>query len=155
VKLAQTPFLLAAFAVTGCEIRLPIEEAQAGSVEFDQVKMDAAAGTRLQPGNWNQLVLRISKATLRKIALWEVYSTVHVIDCKTGVLRDITWTKVNGIEATHFVELRQLVRQTPSQQHYWLVGYVSHLPPRSCAKLDGGSYLLRKISSDSVPIKSE
>jgi hypothetical protein len=154
VRLAHTAPLLAVITLAGCHVRLPIEEARAESVELAQVQNDAAAGTPVDAkGPWTELMLSVSKATLSKIAFWQLYSTVHVVDCRTGTLRDVAWSKVSGSEATNFAELRRLIHQTPGQKHYWLVGYVLHLPPGSCAKLDGGSYLLQKISSDSVPIK--
>jgi hypothetical protein len=156
VRLARTAPLLAAFALAGCQVRLPIEDARAESVELAQVQNDAPAGTPMgAKGPWTEVNLSVSRASLTKIALWQLYSTVRVLDCRSGKLSDIARTKVNGVRTTDFRQLRQVLRQTPGLQHYWLVGYVLHAPPGSCAKLDGGSRLGQTISSDGVPIKFE
>ena len=156
VRPLQALPLVALFALAGCNVRLPIEEARAEGVELAQVQGDAASGTPVEAkGPWTELNVSISRATLSKIALWQLYSSVHVTDCKTGALRDIAWMKVYGIDARQFSRLSRLIRLTPHQQHYWLVGYILHAQPGSCAKLEGGSYLGQKISSENVPIKLE
>lgn len=156
VRRLQAFPLLALFALAGCDVRLPIEEARAESVELAQVQADAAAGTPVEAkGPWTEINLSISRAALNKIAWLQLYSSVQVTDCKTGGLRDIAWTKVSGIDARNFFQLSRLLRLTPRQQHYWLVGYILHAQPGSCAKLEGGSYLGQKISSENVPIKFE
>jgi hypothetical protein len=156
VRLARTSPLLAVVALAACHVQLPIEDARAESVELAQVQNDTPAGTPLgTKGPWTEVSISVFRATLTKIAFWQLYSAARVIDCKSGKLRDIAWTKVNGVTATDFRQLRRVLRQTPRQQHYWLVGYVLHAPPGSCVKLEGGNYLGQKISSDSVPIKFE
>ena len=90
---------------------------------------------------------------MEKIARWQLSSTVPLIDCKTGKLNDIAWTTVDGLPSNHFDQLHQLLRSRPNDGQFLLIGYVSHLPPNSCAKFDGGSYLLQKISSASVPVQ--
>jgi hypothetical protein len=156
MKLIRNPLLIAFLALGACQVRLPIEEARAGGVELEQVRADAPAGTPVQArGPWTELNLKISRATMSKIALWQIYFTVHVIDCRTGALRDVARTKVNGIDPTNFKELRRVMRLSQGQQDYWLVAYILHSPPGSCAKLEGGSYALQKVSSDSAPIKIE
>lgn len=156
MRLVRALPLIAFLALAACEVRLPIEEARAGGVELEQVRADAPAGTPVNArGPWTELNVKVSRATMRKIALWKIYFTVHVIDCRTGAPRDVAQTKVNGIEATDFHELRRVMRMSPSQQHYWLVAYILHSPPGSCAKLEGASYMFQKVSTDSVPIKIE
>ena len=156
MRLARTSPLVAVVALAACHVQLPIEDARAESVELAQVQNDAPAGTPLgTKGPWTEVNLSVSRTTLTKIALWQLYSTVRVIDCKSGKLRDVARSKVYGLSTTDFQQLRRLLRQTPRVQHYWLVGYVLRAPPGSCAKLEGGNYLGQKISSDSVPIKFE
>jgi hypothetical protein len=145
---------LALFALAGCQVRVPIEEARADAVELAQVQGDAAAGTPVEAkGPWTEINISISRDSLRKIAWLQLYSSVRVTDCKTGALWDVARTKINGVESTNFSQLNRLIRLTPRQQHYWLVGYILHGQLGSCAKLEGGSYLGQKISSDNVPIK--
>jgi hypothetical protein len=146
--------LLGVVALAGCHARLRIDQARAESVELEQVKSDAPPGTPIESkGPWTELNLEVPRASLSGIAWLRLPSAVHVIDCRSGALRAVAPTKVYGIDTANFGELRQLIRQTPREQHYWLVGYVLHAPAGSCAKLDDGSYLLEKVSSDIVPVK--
>ena len=152
-------FLLPSLLLSGCSVRLPISEAVAVQVSDNEAVTLNKEARPSTPGKWFQVRATLTRDAVRKIARWELYTSIMVEDCRTGGLVGIASSV--GIEGTggDFERIRQQLAAGRQRQTFVIaepVFFPASKPlDRLCVRLDGGSYTLQKISSSPVPLHVE
>jgi hypothetical protein len=109
------------------------------------------------PGTWFRISAVLPRASVRKIARWELYTHIHVEGCRTGQLVAIVSSaKVEGTDGD-FHRVRELLRSDPRRTAFVLSGpaFFQQGKPleQLCLRLEGGSYTLQKIITNRLPLK--
>ncbi len=153
------PFLLPSLLLGGCSVRLPISEAVAVPVSDNEAAALGAQEWPSTPGKWFQVRATLARDAVQKIARGELYTHMRVEDCRTGDLVGIASSV--GFEGTggDFERTRKQLEANKQRQTFVIaepVFFPASKPlDRLCVRLEGGSYMLQKISSSPVALNVE
>jgi hypothetical protein len=154
-KLVQF-FLLTSLLLGGCSVRVPIREAVAVPVSGDEAGALDEQMKPSTPGKWLQVRATLARDAVQKIARWELYTHMRVEDCRTGDLIGIAASV--GIEGTGGdFELTRQQLEADEQRETFAIAEPVFFPTskpldRLCVRLEGGSYMLQRISSSPVAL---
>jgi len=146
---------LAALLIAGCSVRLPVTQATAEPLSNAEVSR--LSDRPSVPGDWYDVKAVLPRASVGKIARWELYTHIIVEDCRTGdTVGVVPSAQVEGMDGD-FRRLRRLLQSAGNRSEFVLSGaaFFPANKPRGnlCLRLEGGSYTLQKITSDGVALR--
>lgn len=158
MKLGFLAMVGIAGVLSGCSVELPVAEATARPATDAEVQRIIGSGDVDGLGSWTAITAVVDRETVERIAGWQLYTHMPIVDCVTGASSNIASNPtIDGVSADDFHALDRLLAAQSGRSVFRLEGFVFARPPvswqRQCLQLDGGSYTFQTIASDRVPIR--
>lgn len=156
------PFIAAgcAMMLVGCSVGINPTQvvARAASPEEIQDDPEASSARPDGAGAWVKLQALISREDAERVARWEVYPHVHIVECSTGRETNVgTEPRLGGIRFADANAIRAALRIHPLERTYQVRSLVfareKDFQTPQCLKFRGGSYTGHKIVETPVPIR--
>ncbi|WP_267395716.1 MULTISPECIES: hypothetical protein [unclassified Sphingomonas] len=158
------PLIIAAGLTTmlvGCSVGINPTQVVARAASPEEIHNDPEASSARPDaaGAWVMLQALISREDAERIARWEVYPHVYIVECATGRETNVgTEPRLNGIQIADANAMRAALRSHPVKRTYQMRSLVfareMDFQTPQCLKFRGGSYTGQKMVETPVPIRS-
>jgi hypothetical protein len=144
----------------GCSVEINATKTVARAASPTDVHNDPEASSSHPdgPGAWVTLITLIGRKDVQRVARWQVYPHVYIVECSSG--RDTNVGTEPSLEGIGFADanaVKASLKEHPAKQAYRMQSLIfaregSFKTPQ-CLQFRGGSYTGQKIIEARIPIR--
>jgi hypothetical protein len=151
--------ILGATLLAGCSVQVDGADASVRrATASDKRNSDTADDHPDGKGIWTVVAAKLPRATLEHIVASEVYTHIHIVDCSSNEMTNVSagpW--LGSVQMDDFHAIDAVLRSMPERQDFDLTGLIYARPgdfrKPQCVQFSGGSFLGTKIASKPVGIQ--
>jgi hypothetical protein len=147
-------------AITGCSVKIDPTNAIARVATSMEVQQDPEASS-LHPdgvGTWVMLTAQIDREDVQRVAFWEVYPHVYIVECSSGRETNVgTEPRLEAIDFANANSAKMLLKEHPTKGVFQMRSLIfarkGDFKVPQCLQFQGGSYTAQKIVQARIPIR--
>lgn len=146
--------------LAGCSVEIDATKTVARLASSIDVQHDPEASSSNPDGAgaWVTLIAQIGRKDVQRVARWEVYPHVYIVECSSGRETNVgTEPRLDGADFANANEVSASLKDHPEKQTYRLQSLVfarkGDFATPQCLQFRGGSYTGQKIVETRIPIQ--
>lgn len=147
--------------LSGCSINIDAIQAVARIASANEVQGEPYASSSNPSGTgiWVTVGALIKRDDINRVARWEVYPHVYIVDCSTGRDTNVgTEPTIEGLQFADANSMRDFLKRHPTKQTFEMRSLIfareGNFKTPQCMQFRGGSYTGQKIVEARIPIRS-
>ena len=146
--------------LAGCSVEINATETVARAASPTDVRNDPEASSSRPDGAgaWVALITLIGRKDVQRVARWQIYPHVHIVECSSGKETNVgTEPRLEGIGFADAHAVNASLKDHPAKQAYRMQSLIfareGNFKTRQCLQFRGGSYTGLKIVEARIPIR--
>ena len=145
--------------LAGCSVQIGATKAVAEAASVKDVNdAEASVGHPDGKGVWVRILALVDRKSVQRVALWEIYSHVHIVQCASGRETNVgTEPMLEGVDFTNPHAVTAFLTGHPAMQAFRLRSLIyareGDFKTPQCLQFEGGSYIGQKITQMPIPIR--
>lgn len=147
--------------LSGCSVQIDATQAVARIASAKEVQGEPEASSSHPEGIgvWVTVGALIAREDVDRVARWEVYPHVYIVECSTGRQTNIgTEPTVEGIQFADANSMRKLLKSYSTKQTFEMQSLIfargGDFKTPQCLQFRGGSYTGQKVVQARIPIRA-